>query len=102
MSETQVAQSEVLVRRDGALGRLTLNRPAALGALTTGMCEAMIAALLSWRDDPTLHAVLIDHAVSLGIGWPEIAAQLGVTRQAARQHYQRRHRDEVGRRDQVA
>jgi predicted transcriptional regulator len=37
--------------------------------------------------------VLIDHAVSLGVGWPEIAAQLGVTRQAARQHYQRRHRE---------
>jgi predicted transcriptional regulator len=47
-------------------------------------------------------AVLIDHAVSLGIGWPEIAARLGVTRQAARQHYQRRHRGGVGRRDQVA
>jgi len=39
--------------------------------------------------------VLIDHAVGLGIGWPEIAARLGVTRQAARQHYQRRHRDGV-------
>jgi predicted transcriptional regulator len=37
-------------------------------------------------------AMLIEHAVGLGIGWPEIAAQLGVTRQAARQHYQRRHR----------
>ena len=37
--------------------------------------------------------ILIDHAVILGIGWPEIAARLGVTRQAARQHYQRRHRD---------
>jgi hypothetical protein len=37
--------------------------------------------------------VLVDHAVRLGIGWPEIAAQLGVTRQAARQAYQRRHRD---------
>jgi predicted transcriptional regulator len=46
-------------------------------------------------------AVLIDHAVNLGIGWPEIADQLGVTRQATRQHYQRRHRDGVGRRDQV-
>jgi hypothetical protein len=31
--------------------------------------------------------VLADHAVDLGIGWPEIAAQLGVTRQAARQAY---------------
>jgi hypothetical protein len=47
-------------------------------------------------------AVLVDHAVSLGIGWPEIAARLRVTRQAARQHYQRRHRDEVRSRDQVA
>lgn len=36
-------------------------------------------------------AALIDHAVALGIGWPEIARRLGVTRQAARQHYQRRH-----------
>lgn len=38
-------------------------------------------------------AALVDHAVTLGIGWPEIATRLGVTRQAARQHYQRRHRD---------
>lgn len=34
---------------------------------------------------------LVDRAVGLGIGWPEIAAQLGVSRQAARQRYQRRH-----------
>lgn len=46
--------------------------------------------------------VLIDHAVSLGIGWPEIAVKLGVTRQAARQHYERRHRHGVSRQDQVA
>ncbi len=37
-------------------------------------------------------AKLVDQAVGLGIGWPEIATRLGVTRQAARQHYQRRHR----------
>ena len=37
-------------------------------------------------------AKLVNQAVSQGIGWPEIAARLGVTRQAARQHYQRRHR----------
>jgi predicted ArsR family transcriptional regulator len=36
-------------------------------------------------------AVLVDLAVELGISWPEIATRLGVTRQAARQHYQRRH-----------
>ena len=47
-------------------------------------------------------AALIDQAVGLGIGWPEIADHLGVTRQAARQHYQRRHGDGVNRQDQVA
>jgi hypothetical protein len=38
-------------------------------------------------------ALLTDHAVALGAGWPEIATRLGVSRQAARQQYQRRHRD---------
>jgi hypothetical protein len=37
-------------------------------------------------------ALLIDHAVALGITWPQIASRLRVTRQAARQQYQRRHR----------
>jgi enoyl-CoA hydratase len=57
-----MSDPELIAHRDGALGRLTLNRPSALGALTTGMCEAMTAALLGWRDDPTLHSVMIDHA----------------------------------------
>jgi enoyl-CoA hydratase len=52
---------ELIVRREGAVGRLTLNRPAALGALTLGMCQAMTAALLEWRRDPAIRAVLIDH-----------------------------------------
>jgi hypothetical protein len=38
----------------------------------------------------------------MGIGWPEIAARLGVTRQAARQHYLRRHRDGASHQHQVA
>jgi hypothetical protein len=37
-------------------------------------------------------AALIDRAVTVGVSWPEIARRLGVSRQAARQHYQRRHR----------
>jgi hypothetical protein len=40
-------------------------------------------------------ALLVDHAVGLGIGWPEIASRLGVSRQAARQQYQRRHRGDA-------
>jgi predicted ArsR family transcriptional regulator len=47
-------------------------------------------------------AALVDRAIELGIGWPQIAAQLGVTRQAARQHYQRRHRDGLVRQNRIA
>ena len=57
---------ELIVSRDGGLGQLTLNRPEALGALTTGMCEAMIAALLAWRGDAAIEAVMIDHAGERG------------------------------------
>lgn len=57
---------ELIVRREGGLGRLTLNRPEALGALTTGMCETMIAALRAWRGDAGVEAVLIDHAGERG------------------------------------
>jgi enoyl-CoA hydratase len=57
---------ELIVSRDGGLGRLTLNRPDALGALTTGMCEGMIAALRAWRSDDDVEAVLIDHAGERG------------------------------------
>jgi enoyl-CoA hydratase len=52
----------IIARVEGRLGRLTLNRPAALHALNTSMCEAMIAALLAWREDPAVTAVLVDHA----------------------------------------
>lgn len=46
-------------------------------------------------------AALVDRAVDLGIGWPEIAVQLGVTRQAARQSYQRRHREHGSGQDRI-
>lgn len=48
--------------RHGAVGHLSLNRPRALNALNLEMVEAMIAALLEWRDDPVIAAVMIDHA----------------------------------------
>jgi enoyl-CoA hydratase len=57
---------EVLTRIEGAVGRITLNRPAALGALTTAMVEAMTQALLDWRGDAEVDAVLIDHAGERG------------------------------------
>lgn len=65
---TDVASSEphVLARVEGGLGRLTLNRPAALHALTRPMCEAMIEALKAWREDPAVVSILIDHAGERG------------------------------------
>ena len=58
--------SEVITRREGTAGFLSLNRPGALHALTQDMDHAMTAALLDWRDDPDVHAVLIDHAEGRG------------------------------------
>jgi len=59
-------EPEVLTRIDGAVGRITLNRPKAIHALNRAMCDAMIAALLAWRNDPAVASVLIDHAGERG------------------------------------
>lgn len=56
----------ILVRIEGRVGRLSLNRPEALHALNLAMCERMVAALLAWRDDPQVSVVLIDHAGGRG------------------------------------
>ena len=60
------AAPEVIVAIEGKIGRLTLNRPQALGALTLTMCRLMIEALMAWRSDPRVEAVLIDHAGDRG------------------------------------
>lgn len=43
----------------GTTGVITLDRPAALNSLTLEMVRAMTAALLRWRDDPAVRAVLV-------------------------------------------
>ena len=58
--------SEVLTRIEGRVGRIRLNRAKALHALTRDMCSAMIAALLEWRRDGAVDAVLLDHAEGRG------------------------------------
>ena len=47
---------------EGTVGRLTLNRPEALHALTMEMCQMMTEALLAWRADRAVSTILIDHA----------------------------------------
>ena len=57
---------EVIARIDGSAGRVTLNRPRALNALTAGMCETINEALLAWLHDDAVRLVLIDHAGERG------------------------------------
>lgn len=57
---------EVLIRREGMAGFLSLNRPKAIHALTLDMVHAMTKALLEWRDDPEVAVVIIDHAEGRG------------------------------------
>jgi enoyl-CoA hydratase len=57
---------DVLTPTDGKVGRLRLNRPQSLHALTREMCSAMIAALIDWRERPEVEAVLLDHAEGRG------------------------------------
>jgi len=58
--------SDVLIRREGAVGHISLDRPKALHALTQAMCEAISAALLEWREDDGVAAVILDHAEGRG------------------------------------
>ncbi len=59
ISELNPSQAETLVERQGALGRIRLNRPKALNSLTLGMVRDIEAALDDFERDPDIVAVLI-------------------------------------------
>lgn len=50
------------IRIEGTAGRITLDRPKALNALTHGMVQAIRQALDAWRDDPEVTRVVVDGA----------------------------------------
>jgi enoyl-CoA hydratase/carnithine racemase len=52
----------VIATRRGRIGHILLNRPKALNALDLAMIRAMTEALETWRDDPAVHAVVIEGA----------------------------------------
>jgi enoyl-CoA hydratase len=55
-------EDTLIASRDGRVGRILLNRPRALNALDLDMIRAMAKALDAWRDDPHVHAVVIEGA----------------------------------------
>ena len=64
---TQVPPAEALITVEGRLGRITLNRPERLNALSFGMVHIVLDALASWREDPAVTAVVIDGAGERGL-----------------------------------
>ena len=54
-----MSNDEILFDRRGAAGVVTLNRPAALNAVTHGMVRALRAQLEEWRDDPAVTRVVV-------------------------------------------
>ncbi|WP_028936930.1 enoyl-CoA hydratase/isomerase family protein [Pseudonocardia spinosispora] len=59
--------SDVIVARTGILGRITLNRPKAINALTHAMAVEIDGVLRGWADDPSVGAVLITGAGERGL-----------------------------------
>lgn len=53
---------EIIIRREGRAGRITLNRPQALNALSYPMVGAIHGALKAWACDPEVALVILDGA----------------------------------------
>jgi enoyl-CoA hydratase len=58
--------NELIVEQQGLIGRIRLNRPKALHALTTAMCAGVLEALDAWREDLSVEAVIVDHTEGRG------------------------------------
>jgi enoyl-CoA hydratase len=59
--------TETITRIEHGTGRITLNRPRALNALTLGMVRAIDAALAAWSEHPDVKLVLLDGAGERGL-----------------------------------
>ena len=57
---------DLIFRTEGRVGRISLNRPAAIHALNLDMCEGMIGALQGWASQKAVEAIIIDHSEGRG------------------------------------
>ncbi|MEM6441337.1 MAG: enoyl-CoA hydratase/isomerase family protein [Pseudomonadota bacterium] len=56
------SEPELILRKDGRAGRITLNRPKALNAVTDGMVKGIAQALDEWEQDDEIALLVIDAA----------------------------------------
>ncbi len=56
------ADPPIVIRRQGRIGRLTINRPKSLNAIDHAMVRSLHCALDAWRGDPAVEAVVIEGA----------------------------------------
>lgn len=63
---SQAGTGEVVRTAADGVGRITLNRPAAINALTAEMIAAVDEALEAWADDDAVRTVLLDGAGERG------------------------------------
>lgn len=66
-TEGMTAEPELIVCTDGAVGRIRLNRPRAINALTLGMIRGIAEALDRFEDDPAISLVALDGAGERGL-----------------------------------
>ena len=62
MTADAVQEPDLIVRQDGRAGRITLNRPKALNALTYEQAIAIERILDEWAADDSVHVVIVDGA----------------------------------------
>ncbi len=77
----------LITRTEGRVGWISLNRVSAIHALNLEMCQGMIDALIGWRDDPEIKAVIIDHSEGRGFcagGDIRMLAESGAKKGAAK------------------
>ena len=58
--------ADILIRKEGHAGRITLTRPKALNALTYQMCLQIDAALIAWASAICFLSARISHDVTNG------------------------------------
>ncbi|PDT76630.1 enoyl-CoA hydratase/isomerase family protein [Bradyrhizobium sp. C9] len=67
MNDAAAAEGDLIVRREGSLGVIRLNRPKAINAMTLEMSEGIDAALDRFETDPDVAVVLLEGAGERGL-----------------------------------